>query len=168
METLKAHLSFELDGELYAVNAGKVMSILEMVKLTKIPNSPSYLAGVINLRGKVLPVINTRAKLSLPTEGLTSASAIIVVTVSIHNENVSLGMVVDNVHSVFEIETGQVLPTPSIGNSYRADYITGIVELENQEGSMVTSNKKLVMLLDIDKVFENTKVELTQNHEIEI
>ncbi len=166
MEKLKAHLSFELDGELYAINAGKVMSILEMVRLTRIPNSPPYLAGVINLRGKVLPVINTRVKLGLPDCERNSQTAIIVINVVVSKETVTLGIMVDNVHSVLEIEDTHLMPPPSIGKSYKAEYITAIIEGSVQENEKEILDKKLIMLLDIDKIFEDINMEIITNQEL--
>ena len=101
---LNSYLSFKLGDELFAVNVGKVLNILEMTRITKVPNSPEYMKGVINLRGSVLPVIDMRVKFGLELTEETVNTCILVLDIEIDNESVKVGALVDAVSEVLEIE----------------------------------------------------------------
>ncbi len=177
-----AHLTFRLDTELFAINVSKVISILEMSYITKIPNAPVYLKGVINLRGKVLPVIDGRIKMGMPTKEADRESAIIVLSILVDTAVVSVGLQVDAVHSVLEIDPAHVLPAPSIGDKFKTDFITGIYNLAESNAdktsksddlytsatqySTVKSDTEdhLVMILDIDKIFSTNEIISLKSH----
>ncbi len=144
----RPYLSFKLGDELFAADVVKVLEILEVPKITKVPKSPAYLRGVINLRGSVLPVIDTRTKFGMPYQSDTINTCIVVLTVRMENENVVLGALVDNVQEVIEISPEQVKPAPSIGLKYRSEFIDGMVKIEEQ----------FLMLLNLDKVFSSDEL----------
>src|SRR5690606_36978993 len=101
-ELLQSYLTFRLRDEIFAANVKKVLEILEIPRITKLPHSPEYMRGVINLRGNVMPVINTRLKFGLPQSEDTITSCIVVLDIDIEGQNVTLGAVVDGVQEVIE------------------------------------------------------------------
>jgi len=151
---INSYLSFKLGEEEFAVNAGRVLSILEMIKITEVPQSPSFMKGIINLRGRVLPVIDISMKLGMQPTVFTSNTCIIVMEVEMDNTSARLGVIVDSVQAVLEVEKEKVLDAPKIGSRYKAEFLEGII----QQGD------GFVMLFDIDKVFSSMEiVALTQS-----
>ncbi len=140
---LSSYLSFRLDEERFAINVLKVIEILEVPKITTVPRSPNYLNGVINLRGNVLPVVDTRVKFKMDPVELTVDTCIIVMDLIIEEETVVLGALVDCVYEVLEISPDQIKPSPSIGSDYNPEFIEGVVHM----------NDHFVMLLNIGSVF---------------
>jgi purine-binding chemotaxis protein CheW len=152
----RSFLSFKLASEHFAINVMKIMEILEVPKITKVPHAPTYLIGVVNLRGGVLPVIDTRIKFGLEPTEFTVNTCIVVLNIRINDESVVVGALVDSVSEVFEIEESQVQPSPSIGAKYQADFIQGMIKIKEQ----------FMMLLNIDKVFSSADIEsLKESHE---
>jgi len=139
----KSFLSFKLENEHFAINVMKIMEILEVPKITKVPHAPGYLIGVVNLRGGVLPVIDTRIKFGMSPTLHTVNTCIVVLDISMNDESIVVGAMVDSVSEVFEIEENQIQPSPSIGTKYNADFIQGMIKEKDQ----------FMMLLNIDKVF---------------
>jgi len=144
LEILNSYLSFQLGNEIFAANVSKVLNILEMTKITKVPKAPDYMKGVINLRGTVLPVIDTRIKFGLTETVFTSNTCILVLDIEIEGEKLHVGGLVDSVQEVLEIEPKNILPPPNIGNKYRSQFINGMYKI-NEEA--------FIMMLDMDKVF---------------
>lgn len=147
-EAINSYLSFNLDSVLFAINVSKVINIQEMTKITGVPQSPDYMKGVINLRGDVLPVIDMRIKFGLSEAEYTSNTCILVLEVTIENEKVLLGAIVDSVQEVFEIEEDQIQDPPALGNKYKSEFIYGVTKRENQ----------FIMLIDIDIAFSSEEV----------
>ncbi len=129
---IKSYLTFRLADEIFAAHAGKVLSIIELCKITPVPVSPKYMAGVINLRGTVLPVIDLRLMLGLPPAEKTVDSCIITLDVIVENKPMLIGAIVDAVQSVEEFEIEDILPYPEIGNKFRTDFIIGVVSIKNE------------------------------------
>lgn len=151
-EATTSFLSFRLGDEFFAANVGKVLEILEIPKVTKVPRSPAFMRGVINLRGNVLPVIDTRAKFGLPPIDDTVNSCILVMSIALEGRDITLGAVVDAVQEVLEIEEESIQPVPSVGSRYRTEFIEGMVRLNDQ----------FIMLLDLNLVFTSDEVSLLQ------
>jgi purine-binding chemotaxis protein CheW len=143
-KTLNSYLSFKLGEEVFAANVSKVLNILEMTKITQVPRSPSYMKGVINLRGTVLPVIDTRIKFGMSVTEFTANTCILVLDVIIDNESLHVGALVDAVQEVLEIEPSLILPPPNIGSKYKSEFINGMYKLNDTQ---------FIMLLDMDKIF---------------
>jgi purine-binding chemotaxis protein CheW len=144
-ENEKSFLSFKLGEEYFAINVMKIMEILEVPKITKVPQTPDFLKGVVNLRGAVLPVIDSRIKFKMSPIEFTINTCILVLNIEVDNELIMVGALVDSVLEVFEIEGNQIQPSPTIGTQYRADFIQGMIKEKDQ----------FMMLLDIDKVFSS-------------
>ena len=138
-----SYLTFKLGDELFASNVSKVLNILELTKITKVPKAPAYMKGVINLRGDVLPVIDTRLKFGMEETQFTSSTCILVLIIQFEGATLHLGALVDSVQEVLEIEDHEIKKPPSIGSSYRSDFIQGVVEHDDN----------FIMLLNVEKVF---------------
>lgn len=145
---IDSYLSFRLGEEEFATNAGKVLSILELSKITEVPQSPPFMKGIINLRGKALPVIDIRMKFGMSPTVYASNTCIVVMEVVMDGSHVEVGILVDSVQAVLEVELDKVQDAPSIGERYRAEFIEGIVQ----------SGESFVMLLDMDRVFSSMEV----------
>lgn len=143
---LNSYLSFKLGDETFAANVSKVLNILEMTKITKVPKAPSYMKGVINLRGTVLPVVDTRVKFGMSATEYTPNTCILVLEVEVEGETMQVGGLVDSVQEVLEIEPHEILPAPNIGSRYRSEFINGMYK---------HSDEHFIMLLDMDKVFSS-------------
>lgn len=152
---VNTYLSFKLKDEFFATNVSKVLTILEMKAITKVPNSPEYMRGVINLRGNVLPVIDMRIKFGMPATEFTTETCIIVLNVEIDGENVQLGMLVDAVDEVIEITDNEIEESPTIGTKYKNEFIQGMYKLEDG----------FIMLLNIDLIFKSDDLILTKEEE---
>ena len=152
---LKSYLSFKLGEEIFAANVSKVLNILEMTKITKVPQAPAYMQGVINLRGTVLPVVDTRIKFGLSATEFTPNTCILVLEVIVENEHLHIGALVDAVQEVLEIEDEELLAPPTLGNRYRSEFINGMYKL---------SDEQFIMMLDMDKVFSVDDVNLLSQH----
>ncbi len=142
-EAMESYLSFKLDDEFFAVDVKKVIEILEVPGITSIPLSPDYMAGVINLRGKVLPLIDTKVKFGLDPIEFTVDTCIVVIEIEVEGEVLQIGTLVDAVLEVLEVPQSSIQPSPSIEAKYRLDFIRGMIRREED----------FIMLLNLDEVF---------------
>lgn len=133
-------------GEEYGVPITQVQEIIRVGNITIVPNSPSYMEGVINLRGRVLPVLNLRKRLKLPVTDVTKASRIIVTEVN----NKMLGLLVDAVSHVIKVPSEFIETAPEEVLEMDTDYITGVGKLKD----------RLVILLDLEKLLKKEKIEI--------
>lgn len=160
---LNSFLSFRLGDEFFAANVGKVLEILEIPKITKVPRSPAFMRGVVNLRGNVLPVIDTRTKFGLSAVDDSVNTCILVLNITIEGKDLTLGAIVDAVQEVMEIDEANIQPLPSVGSKYNSEFIDGMVKLNDQ----------FIMILNLDLVFSSDEVALldgfaeTKNEKIE-
>ena len=129
---------FMLANECYGVDIARVHEIIRLQAITKVPRTPAYVEGIINLRGRVNPVVDLRHRLDLPVEEPTSSSRIVIVEMG----GQTLGLIVDAVSEVLRISSAIVEPPSSILTSIDAEYIRGIAKLAD----------RLVILLDLEKV----------------
>lgn len=150
---IQTYLSFCLGNETFATNVQKVLNILELKPITKVPHAPEFMRGVINLRGNVLPVIDMRVKFGMERVEATVDTCIIVLNVEISGEEVMLGILVDAVSEVLEIDENKIEPSPSIGTRYKAEFIKGM--WRNGEDAFI-------MLLNIDLIFSTDEVVVLQ------
>ena len=156
----KSYLSFKLGEEIFAANVSKVINILEMLRITKVPKAPDYMKGVVNLRGKVLPVIDTRIKFGMSETEVTNNTCILVLDIQIEGERIYLGSLVDSVQEVLELEQEDILPPPNIGTNFKSEFILG----------MTKNEENFIMLLDMDKIFSyDDLIDLkVQTNELEV
>jgi len=136
------YLTFLLSNESYGVDVLKVREIIRFLKITPVPQMPPYVKGVINLRGKVLPVIDLRLKFGLEATEATERTCIVVVRVLVAGHDITLGMIVDSVEEVMNLNESEIEETPEFGAKVDTSYLMGMAKVK---GVIKT-------LLDIDKV----------------
>lgn len=146
--TSNSYLSFNLGEEEFAAHVGKVLNILEMTQITEVPKAPEYMKGVINLRGRVLPVVDTRIKFGMTPTEYTTNTCIVVMEVEMEEGMVQVGTLVDSVQAVLELDEAQIQPPPNIGSNYKSEFIYGMVKVD----------EKFIMLLDMGKVFSSDEI----------
>jgi len=145
-EDLIQLVSFNLGSEEFGIDILKVQEINRMVEITKVPQAPHYVEGVINLRGKVIPVIDLRTKFGLKTKDRDKNSRIVVCDV----KGEIVGMVVDSVSEVLRIPSSTVEPPPAIATGVDQHYISGVVKLEG----------RLLLFLDISRIATDVHLEI--------
>ena len=143
------YLTFKLGVEEYGLEILKVQEIIKMMDITRVPRTPTFVRGVINLRGKVIPVVDLRLKFGMESRETTDKTCVIVVQVSNANGAVTMGTIVDEVSEVLDINGEQIEPAPEFGTSVNTDFILGMGKVA----------KKVIMLLDIDKVLSSGEIE---------
>jgi len=137
------YLTFALANEAYGIPVLKVREIITMLHITTVPQMPPYVKGVINLRGKVIPVIDLRTKLGLREAEITENNCIVVVQIGLNTNDLKhIGLIVDAVDEVANVGAEDIEPAPDFGGSIHVDYILGMAKVKNDVKS----------LLDIDKV----------------
>jgi purine-binding chemotaxis protein CheW len=147
------HLTFKLDEEVFALDISKVREVLEYTTVTKVPQTPDFMCGVINLRGGVVPVVDLRLKFDMAEAEKTVNTCIIIVEVTLDGESAVLGALVDSVQEVFEFEPDQIEPAPKIGTKLKTDFIKG----------MGKRDEHFIMILDIDRVFSTDELAIVQD-----
>jgi purine-binding chemotaxis protein CheW len=147
------YLTFKLEDEVFALDIAKVREVLEYTTVTKVPRTPDFMCGVINLRGGVVPVVNMRLKFGLADAEKTVNTCIIIVEMNVDGETTVLGALADSVQEVMDLEADQIEPAPKIGTRLRTEFIKG----------MGKHDSKFIMILDIDKVFSADELALVQD-----
>ena len=141
------YLTFTLASEEYGIGILKVKEIIGMMSITTVPQTAGYVKGVINLRGKVIPVVDLRLKFGIEAMDYTERTCIIVVEIAGVGKTIMMGIVVDSVSEVLNIRGGDIEDTPSFGSQLNTDYILGMAKI----GAGVK------ILLDIDKVLSDSE-----------
>jgi purine-binding chemotaxis protein CheW len=136
------YLTFKLGDEEYDLEILKVQEIIQMQKITRVPRSPAFIRGVINLRGKVIPVVELRTKFGMEHVADTERTCIIVVMVEYGGHDVTMGIIIDEVKEVLNIKADNIEETPSFGASIDTEFLIGIGKI----------GETVKMLLDIEKV----------------
>jgi purine-binding chemotaxis protein CheW len=144
------YLTFVLAGEEYGIGILKVKEIIGIMAITTVPQTPGYMKGVINLRGKVIPVVDLRLKFAMDAIDQTEKTCIIVVEIAGGGRKALIGTLVDSVSEVLNIKGGDIEDTPSFGSHLNTDYILG----------MAKTGGKVKILLDIDKVLATEEITL--------
>ncbi len=144
------YLSFKLGEEIFAVDVAKVREILDVTAITKVPQTPDFMRGVINLRGSVVPVMDMRLKFGMPPTERTVNTCIIVMEVTQDGETTVLGSLADSVQEVLDLEPDQIEAAPRIGTRLRSDFIKG----------MGKQNERFIIILDIDRIFNAGELEV--------
>ncbi len=156
----RQYLTFELDKEIFAIDVSQVKEVLDFTKITKIPRTPDFMLGVINLRGSVVPVIDIRKKFGMNISEITINTCIIVLEIEYDNELLTIGAIADSVKEVFELEPKDIEPAPKIGTKMNIEFIKG----------MGKRNDDFVIILDINKIFTQNELEFinekTQENEV--
>ncbi len=136
-------LTFKLAQETFAVDVAKVREILDFVSITKVPQTPDFMRGVINLRGSVVPVVDMKLKFGMQPTEKTVNTCIIVLEVYLENETTIVGALADSVQEVVELDPSQIESPPRLGMKLSIDFIKGMGKL----------NEEFVIILDADRIF---------------
>jgi purine-binding chemotaxis protein CheW len=143
------YLTFNLGEETYGLQILKVQEIIGMQEITKVPRTPEYVKGVINLRGKVIPIIDLRRKFRMEEVEISRKTCIIVVQVQRGDAEVIMGIIVDEVSEVLEIGAEEIEPAPSFGTQVDTAFILGMAKMKDE----------VKILLDIDRVLSEGEME---------
>jgi len=146
------YLTFKLGEETFALDVAEVREILDFTSVTKVPRTPAFMRGVINLRGSVVPVMDLRLKFGMSATLQTVNSCIIVVEMTMEGDSIVIGVLADAVQEVIDLEPEQIEPPPRIGTKLNTEFILG----------MGKHNGAFMMILDIDRIFESADLETTE------
>lgn len=136
-------LTLALGGEIFAIEAGIVHEILDLIPVTDVPGAPGFVAGLINVRGKVVPLADLRLKFGMAAPPPTLDTRVVVVEITLDGETTVVGLLADKVYEVTEIAHASIEQTPDLGMKWPADYIKGIC----QRGT------DFIVIPDIDRLF---------------
>lgn len=144
------YLSFTIKEEMFAIPVTKVLEVLQRQKITRVPNSPEHVKGVINFRGEIIPVFETRLKFGLPKRENEDKYVIIVLQIQTteNNETLTIGAVADTVKDVLTIANTRIKPVPQMSKNYNTEYLDGITKITD----------KFALLLNTDKVFSEEEI----------
>jgi purine-binding chemotaxis protein CheW len=146
------YLTFKLDDEVFALDITKVREVLDFTTVTKVPRTPEFMRGVINLRGSVVPVVDLRLKFGMTKTEKTVNTCVIIVEVAVDNETTILGALADSVQEVMDLEPDHIEPAPKIGTRLDTEFIKGMGKRESN----------FIIILDVDKIFSTDELALVQ------
>lgn len=149
MTETRTYLTFTLDQEDFAVDVVGVREVLDYTVVTRVPRTPDFMKGVINLRGSVVPVVDLRLKFGLPEMEKTVDTCVIVLEVDMDGEVMVIGAIADSVKEVFELDPGDIEPPPRLGTRFETEFISG----------MGKHNDHFIIILDVNKVFSTHELE---------
>jgi purine-binding chemotaxis protein CheW len=144
------YLTFTLDNEEYGISILKIKEIIGMMPITSVPQTPEFVKGVINLRGKVIPVVDLRLRFGMESIEYTERTCIVVVEIAERYDNIVIGIVVDSVSEVLNIKGEDIEDTPTFGTKLDTDYILGMAKMEGG----------VKIMLDIDRVLKGEEIEI--------
>lgn len=145
---MSTYLSFVVHNELFAINVSKVLEVLQQQNLTRVPNAPEYIRGIINFRGEIVPVFETRTKFNLPQREDENNFVIIVVDLSTDTEIYRVGAIVDKVKDVINIDEAEIKPIPAMSKDFNTSFLQGIFKLQHD----------FIMLLNVEKLFSSEEL----------
>jgi purine-binding chemotaxis protein CheW len=143
LDATTQHLSFRLGEELFAMEIGKVREVIEFVPVTKVPHTPDFMRGVINLRGGAVPVVDMKKMFGMGETERSINTCVIITEISMGGKDVLLGAMADAVDEVFDLLPEDIQPTPKMGTGLKADILRG----------MGRKGEKFVLILDSDRAF---------------
>jgi purine-binding chemotaxis protein CheW len=139
-------VTLALQGELFALEAGRVHEILDQVSVTEVPGGPAFVNGLINVRGKVVPLADLRMKFGMESTAATIDTRIVVIDITLGGETMNVGLLADKVYEVTELQAEVLEDTPRIGMRWRPDLIRCVGK----------RGRDFIAVLDIDKLFEES------------
>ena len=146
------YMTFRLGDELFAIDVAQVREVLEISQITKVPTSPDYMRGVVNVRGQATPVVDLRLRFGLSTAPDTVHTRIIVMELMVDGQATVLGGVADSVHEVIELDSDNIQPPPRIAMRWRSEFIRG----------MGKRGDDFIIILDANAVFSSDELALVQ------
>ena len=152
----RQYLTFRLGDEVFATDVAKVREVLDFTTITKIPRTPEFMSGVINLRGNVVPVVDLRLCFEMSKTEKTVSTCVVVVEMLLDGEPTIIGALADSVEEVIDLEPEQIQPAPKIGAQIRTDFIKGMGKRDSQ----------FIMILDIDRIFSAEELSAVRSAEL--
>jgi len=152
-ESTNQYLTFTLGEEGFAIEITKVREVLDFTTLTKVPRTPDFMRGVINLRGNVVPVVDLRLQLGMSAVEKTVDTCIVIVEVEIGSDVLHMGMLADSVQEVVDIDPSKIEPAPKLGTRLNTDFIKG----------MAKRDERFSIILDIDKVLSGDDIAVVES-----
>jgi purine-binding chemotaxis protein CheW len=149
---IRQYLTFNLDKEIFAVDVAHVREIQEASTITKVPRTPEFMRGVINVRGSVVPVVDMRLKLGMQAVADTIDTCIIIMEIGLDGDIVVMGALADSVQEVFELPPEQIEPVPKIGTQLNTRFIKGIGK----------HDEKFVIILDIENILSTDEIAMVR------
>jgi len=147
------YLTFKLEDEVFATDIAQVREVLEYSQVTKVPRTPEYMRGVINLRGHVVPVLDLKLRFGMKMTETTVNTCIIIVEIHMNGEMTIIGALADSVQEVIDMEPSTIQPAPKIGTKLNTDFIKG----------MGKRDEKFVIILDIERIFSTDELAAVQS-----
>jgi len=141
-ENVTQFLTFKLNAEVYGINILNIKEIIDYGNVTQVPMMPEFIAGVINLRGSVVPVVDLALRFSEKPSKRTKRSSIVIIELECEEQKLEIGITVDVVNEVLDLLSNEIKPTPSFGTKIRTDFISGMGKVDDQ----------LLVLLDIENI----------------
>ena len=152
------YLTFKLGDEVFALDITRVREVQDFTTVTRVPRTPEFMRGVINLRGSVVPVVDLRLKFGMSKTENGVNTCVIITEVMVDGDTTVLGALADSVQEVLDLEPGSIAPAPRIGTKLRTDFIKG----------MGRRDDRFIILLDVDKVFSLDELSTIQAHEVDV
>ena len=149
------YLTYKLGDEVFALDIARVREVMDFTAITKVPRTPEFMRGVINLRGSVVPVVDLRLKFGMTKTAKTVNTCIIIVDIVTENGTVTIGALADSVQEVLDLSEELIEPAPRIGTKLKNEFIKGIGKWNNT----------FVIILDIDKLFLIDELAMVQTDE---
>jgi purine-binding chemotaxis protein CheW len=143
------YLTFFMGGEEYAVGILRVREILAYDTLTRVPDTPAFIRGVMNLRGSVVPVVDLAVRFALGETAITKSTCVVILEVELDGEVTVVGVMADAVSQVVELASDQIEPPPSLGTTIRVEYLQGLGQ----------AGRKFVMILDVDRILSREQLD---------
>ena len=153
-------VTFKLDEETFSLEISKVREVLDCTTITKVPQTPKFMRGVINLRGNVVPVVDLRTKFGMTETVNTVETRIIIVEINVDSETTVVGALADSVREVIELEPNQIGPAPKIGTRLRTEFIKGMGKRHEDDD--------FIIILNIDEVFSVDELAVVQSVETDM
>lgn len=150
IDGLNSYFTFRLEGKLFAANIGQVTKILQLTEITKVPNSPDYFKGIINLFGDIIPVFDGRLKFGFQETENKRETCILILAFEFEGHTYSSGIVVDSVEKVLVFEPDQIKPVPTSDKLFSDEFIDGIASF----------NDESVVVLNVEKIFSEEEIKL--------
>ncbi len=145
---IRQYLTFTLDGELFAIGISQIKEIIEYGALTSVPMMPSFIRGVINLRGAVVPVLDLQARFGRAASTVSRRSCVVILEIEAEGDSQQLGVLVDSVSEVLELADSSIEPAPSFGAAVRPDFIEGMGKI----------NGRFVIVLSLARVLSTQEL----------
>ena len=150
LQEKKSYLSFKLEDEIFAIEVKNVLEVLQMQKITKVPKTPKFIKGVVNFRGEILPIVDTRLKFSIQEVKDISKFVIIFLTFQKKEKELKVGAIVDEVLDVNDFKEMDIKDVPEMGSKFNLEFIYGMIKVKDD----------FVMILDVDKVFSTDELNI--------